>query len=38
LRSTHAVLDLDSATHGIDHAAELDQDAVACAFYHLTAM
>jgi hypothetical protein len=29
----HAVLYLDGAAHGVDHAAELDEDAVAGALY-----
>ena len=27
----HRVLNLDGATHGVDHAAKLDESAVACA-------
>ena len=27
----HRVLDLDGATHGVNHAAKLDESAVACA-------
>ena len=34
----HAVLDLDGATHGINHAAELDDATVACALHHATMM
>ena len=30
----HAVLHLDGAAHGVDHAAELDKDAVAGALDH----
>jgi hypothetical protein len=34
----HAVLDLDGAANGIDHAAELDEAPVAGAFDHATVM
>ena len=31
-------MNLGSAAHGVDDATELDQDAVACALYHLAVM
>ena len=34
----HAVLHLDGAAHGVDHAAELDEDAVAGALDHAPVM
>jgi hypothetical protein len=34
----HAVLYLDSAANGIDHAPKLDDDAVAGAFHHAAVM
>ena len=34
----HAVLHLDGAAHGVDHAAELDEDAVAGALDHAAVM
>jgi len=34
----HAVLHLDCAAHGVDHAAELDEDAVAGTFDHAAVM
>ena len=34
----HAVLHLDGAAHSIDHAAELDEDAVAGALHHSPVM
>ena len=34
----HAVLDLDRAAHGVDHAAELDDEPVARAFHQAAVM
>ena len=34
----HAVLHLDSATHGVNDATKLDQDAISSALHHATAM
>jgi hypothetical protein len=34
----HAVLHLDGAAHGVDHAAEFDEDAISSALDHATVM
>jgi hypothetical protein len=34
----HAVLHLDGAAHGVDHAAEFDEDAVAGTLHHAAVM
>ena len=34
----HAILQLDGAAHGVDHAAELDDAAVAGALHHAPVM